>query len=100
MSPVRGRVNGGRPEGGQYATVEHSDTVVTLSPTAERIRSIDAFRSRQLIWKEQQDFLDNQRHIVDRQVRESATSSAAIEILEVLPRLQRSATAGTGTRSS
>jgi hypothetical protein len=56
VSPAQGRVNGCRPDGGQHATVENSDTVVTLSPTAERMPSIAALRSGQLIWKEQQDF--------------------------------------------
>jgi hypothetical protein len=32
VSPARYRINGGRPEDGQFAYTEHSDAVVALSP--------------------------------------------------------------------
>lgn len=85
MSPAQSRVSGGRPEGGQYAATEHSDAVVALSPDADRLRTIAAVRSHRLALNEQQKALDAQRHALDRQFHETATASAAIEILEVLP---------------
>lgn len=41
-SPARGRVNGGRHEGVQFAYTEPSDAAVTLSPAAQPMRSIAA----------------------------------------------------------
>ncbi|HEX9225133.1 MAG TPA: hypothetical protein VF885_00580 [Arthrobacter sp.] len=63
----------------------HSDAVVALSPAADRLSSIATIRSHQLAWRELQDSLEAQRAAVDSHVRQAATASAAIEILEVLP---------------
>lgn len=82
---VQGRVDGGRPEGGQYAAAAHSDAVVALSPAADRLSSIAALRSQQLVWQQQKETLDEQQRQLANKVRDAATASAAIEILEVLP---------------
>ncbi|HEX9087056.1 MAG TPA: hypothetical protein VF867_05980 [Arthrobacter sp.] len=86
---VRNRVTGGRPEGGQYAAIAHSDTVPSLSPAASRRQSIAALRARQLTWKDLQDSLEAQRAEVDSKVRDAATAFAAIDMLEVLPQVAK-----------
>lgn len=85
MSPIQNRITAGRPEGGQYAATVHSDAVPSLSPAAERMGKIAELRSQQLARKEQLDFLNSQRFELDKQINDSATALAAIEMLEVLP---------------
>jgi hypothetical protein len=84
---AQGRVSGGRPDGGQYTSTEHSDAVVTLSPTAQRMRSIAAIHSQQVAWLRQQEILDAQRDELASKIRDAATASAAIEMLDVLPQI-------------
>lgn len=77
---AQGRVSGGRPAGGRYTSTARRDPL----PLARR-QAIDALRRPQLVWKEQQDLLDPQRHEVDKQIRQAATACAAIEMLDGLP---------------
>jgi hypothetical protein len=85
VNAAQSRVSGGRPDGGQYTATEHSDTVVALSPAADRLASIAAIRSQQLVWQQQKEALDEQQRQLANKVGDAATASAAIELLEVLP---------------
>jgi hypothetical protein len=81
------RVSGGRPDGGQYTSTAHSDAVVALSPADQRREAIAAIRSQQAAWQRQQEILDAQRDELASKIRDAATASAAIDMLDVLPRV-------------
>lgn len=85
MTTTPDRQPSGIPAGGQFAASTHSEGVVSLSPAANRRRSIAALRSQQLEWQERQESISARQNELDREVMDAATAVAAIDMLEVLP---------------